>query len=519
MTALIRALTGTLACASFVSAAEPTFNADIAPLIHNNCTSCHRPQQSGPFPLITFRDVKKRSGTIEEVLLDRYMPPWKPVNEDVHFANDRRLSEAEIKLFSAWVEAGCPEGDPAKESEVPEFPSGWYLGEPDLVVTMKGSYEVPADGPDIYRSFVFPVDLPDDKWVKAVELRPKAKSSMHHALFFIDRKKNARAMDGKDGKAGLKGMGFLRGQFERGSDPASSAFNGSGGLGGHVPGATPAKLPGDLAMFLPAGSDVVMQTHFHPSGKKEVEQAELALHFTDKEPEKRLVPIQIPPVFGRTMGIDVPPGEKDYLVEDHFRLPVPVEGVLVGGHAHYICKEMKMTATLPEGKAIVLLEIDDWDLDWQDRYHFEKPIDLPAGTVLSTRLVYDNSAANPENPFDPPRRIKWGRESTDEMGSVTLTVVPKEKEDAGKLNEAIRRHLRESGKEAVKRTFRERGETLKVTHYDANKDGRIQAKEIPSRSRRAILQRFDKDGNEVIEAAELPPLRQFLMQLRGEGES
>lgn len=510
-----RSFVATIVCSASLGAAEPTFNADIAPIIHENCSSCHRPQQSGPFPLLSYRDVKRRSATIEEVLIDRYMPPWKPVNEGVHFANDRRLSESEIELFTRWVEADCPEGDPEKPPEMPTFPSGWYLGEPDLVVTMNGRFEVPADGPDIYRSFVFPLDLPEDKWVKAVELRPTAKSSVHHALFFIDRKKNARAMDGRDGKAGLAGMGFLRGQSERGTDPAGSAFNGAGGLGGHVPGATPAKLPGDLAMFLPAGSDVVMQTHFHPSGKKEVEQAELALYFTDQEPEKRLVPIQIPPAFGRTMGIDVPAGEKNYLIEDHFRLPVPVEGVVVGGHAHYICKEMKMTATLPDGKSLVLLEIDDWDLDWQDRYQFEKPVDLPAGTVLSTRLVYDNSATNPENPFDPPRRIKWGRESTDEMGSVTLTVVPKEKSDAGKLHEAIKRHLRDSGRAAVERTLRDRRETLNVTHYDTNKDGKIQAQEIPTRSRQTILQRFDKDGNKIIEAEELPPLRKFLMRLRG----
>ena len=493
----------------------PTFNKDIAPIIHENCTGCHRPGQSGPFSLITYRDVKRRSGTIEEVVTDRYMPPWKPVNGEVHYANDRRLSKAEIELLTAWVEADCPEGDPEEAPVPPKYPSDWYLGPPDMVVTMNGRYEVPADGPDIYRSFVFPLDLPEDKWVKAVELRPKAKSSVHHALFFIDGNKNARRMDGRDGKAGLKGMGFLRGQVERGTDPAASAFSGAGGLGGHVPGATPARLPGDLAMFLPAGSDVVMQTHFHPSGKKEVEQAELALYFADAPPEKELVPIQIPPAFGRTMGIDVPPGEKEYVVEDSLTLPVPVEGVLVGGHAHYICSKMRMTAALPDGKTLVLLDIDDWDLDWQDRYHFQKPIDLPAGTVLSTRLVYDNSATNPENPFDPPQRIKWGRESTDEMGSITLTVVPKNGDDAPKLEDAISEHLRESGRKAVRRAIGDRMPKVDVFSYDTNNDGKIQKGEIPLRSRKWVLRGLDKDGNEIIEGDELEQLSEFF---GGKGE-
>jgi hypothetical protein len=126
-------------------AAEVTFNEHIAPLIHQNCTGCHRPDQSGPFSLITYQDVKKRSGTIEDVLQDRYMPPWKPVNRNLHYANDRRLGQEQIDLFSKWVAGGTPEGDPKKQPKVPDYPSGWYLGEPDLVVTMNGQFEVPAE--------------------------------------------------------------------------------------------------------------------------------------------------------------------------------------------------------------------------------------------------------------------------------------------------------------------------------------------------------------------------------------
>ncbi len=492
------------------SMAETTFNDNIAPLIHENCTGCHRPGQSGPFPLITYQDVRKRSGTIEEVLLDRYMPPWKPVNENIHFANDRRLSDEEIELFRAWVKAGTPEGDPKKKPVLPDFPSTWYLGKPDLVLTMKGSFEVPAEGRDIYRSFLFPLQLPEDRWVKAVELRPKAKSSVHHALFFIDSSGEARKDDGKDGQAGFRGMSFLRGQFTAGGDPVAGAFGGASGLGGHVPGATPAKLPGDLAMFLPKGSDIVMQTHFHPSGKKETEQAELALYFTDKAPDKNLVPIQLPPIFGRTARIDIPAGEKNYLVEDRMTLPVPVEAVLVGGHAHYICRTMTMTATLPDGKVMTLLDIQDWDLDWQDRYQFEKPISLPAGTVLKSKITYDNSAGNPENPFSPPRRIKWGQESTDEMGSITLTVIPKNKEDAPALTNAQRTHLVQS----VARRVMPEKEKMEVQSYDSNGDGLVQENEVPARFRRQIIGRYDKNGDKALDQEEQAELQKGLNALR-----
>lgn len=487
--------------------AEVTFHRDIAPLVHENCTGCHRPGQSGPFSLITYRDVRKRSKTIEEVLLARYMPPWKPVNTDVRYAHDRRLSQQEIDLVSAWVQAGCPEGDPQEGVTPPSFPSGWYLGEPDLVVTMNGRFEVPAEGRDIYRSFVFPLQLPEDKWVKAVELRPQARSTVHHALFFIDTTGQARRDDGRDGQPGFSGMDFLRGQVRAGEDPSAAAFNGARGLGGHVPGAVPARLPGDLAMFLPKGSDIVMQTHFHPTGKKETEQAELALYFTDQPPAKPLVPIQIPPFFGRTMGIDIPAGESDYVVEDEFNLPVPVEAVVVGGHAHYLCRTMTMTATLPGGTVITLLDIQDWDLDWQDRYQFADPLDLPAGTVLKSRLVYDNSRSNPENPFDPPRRIKWGRESTDEMGSITLTVVPKDKAHTQALATAQRRQLLQQNDRKAPPV---RKDSLTVTSYDSNQDGIIQPDEVPESSRQRIFDRFDRNDDDLLDKDEQSALQRYL---------
>lgn len=493
--------------------AEVTFNEHIAPLVHQKCTSCHRPEQSGPFSLITYRDVKKKSRTIEEVLLDRYMPPWKPTNTNVHFANDRRLSDKEIALFSKWVEGGAPEGDPEKKPTPPKYPSGWYLGEPDMVVTMNGKFEVPAEGRDIYRSFVFHLQLPEDKWVKAVELRPKAKSSVHHALFFIDSSGEARKRDGRDGKAGMSGMGFQP-RPAAGGGFNSAAFDGSSGLGGHVPGATPAKLPGDLAMFLPKGSDVVMQTHFHPSGKREVEQAELALYFADKAPKNNLVALQVPPVFGATKQINIPAGEKNYVVEDSFTLPVDVEAVLVGGHAHYICSKMKMVGTLPDGKKITFLDIQDWDLDWQDSYQFKKPISLPAGTVLKTTIVYDNSADNAENPFDPPQRIKWGPESDDEMGSITLTVVPGSKEDGQKIADAQSAQLVRGVAEAVpgarEAIERARKTLLNVKYYDRDKDGLVQFEEVPQRMRKEVFERFDKNKDKVLDKEEQPEVQKWL---------
>ena len=491
------------------------FATHIAPIIHQKCTICHREGQPGPFPLLTFEDVRDRAATIQAVIHDQYMPPWKLVNEGVEYANDRRLTKLEQQLLDDWIDGGTLSGD-LQTVKTPEFPSGWSLGKPDMVIRMNGRFEVPASGRDIYRSFVFPAALPEDKWVKAIELRPTARGAVHHALFFIDTSGEARQQDGRDGKAGIAGMSFLR------SSGQGRSGGGVRGLGGYVPGSMPNRLPGDLAMLLPKDGDIVMQTHFHPSGKREYEQAELALYFADKPPSRQLVPIQLPPVFGRLAGIDVPPGQKDFEISKSFTLPIDVEAIGVGGHAHYICREMEMKATLPDGEVIELLKIDDWDLDWQDQYQFRQPINLPAGTRLDARLMYDNSSDNPENPNSPPKRITWGRESTDEMGSVTLRVVPAKNGETAQLVRATRSLLLDSAQTGdVQRPGQLRsrlsdrfGNGRLVKSLDKNSDGKLQKSEVPERSRDRIFRFADRDQDGVLDEKEIQSVLQFLQKAK-----
>lgn len=493
-----------LLTAPFLASANPpeevTYHRDIAPIIHANCTSCHRAGESAPFPLSSYEEVSRKARTIRRVVDDRYMPPWRANPETTHYLGTRILTDAQISLIGTWVDMGKPEGDPAEAPPAPVFPKGWQLGEPDLVLTMAEGYPVPAEGPDIYRNFVLPIGLDEDKWVKAVELRPSARSVLHHSLFFLDGTGTARELDGKDGKPGFNGMGFRK----------------SGSLGTYVPGATPRKLPGDFALSLPRGADLVLSTHFHPSGKPELEQTTVGIYFADGPPSRKLEEVQVPPAFGRTAGIDIPAGESNYVVEDTHTLTVDAEAVSVFGHAHYICETMKMTATLPDGTEKILLDIPDWDLDWQDTYFFAEPVILPAGTVLKSVITYDNSEANPDNPFSPPRRIKWGRESTDEMGSITLVGAALDEDDA-------RRFSRGNPGERAK-LFATLGRELRngrvlerlpgvVKSLDTNGDGSLQRAELPERMRNALLLRLDEDGNGALDPAEIEQLRAWLEAL------
>ena len=495
-----------------------TFNKDIAPIIYDKCTSCHRPGQTGPFSLVTYKDIAKRAKTIDAVIDSGYMPPWKPVNHEIEFTNDRRLSKDQKQKLKDWIAAGKPkgEGDPPAP---PKFSDGWTLGKPDVVVEMRDGFEVPATGKDVYRSFVFPLALKEDKWVKAIEYRPTATSAVHHAIFFSDPTGNARKMDGSDGKACIEGMGFLA----LGGDAAQTANSGRGGffrnfrggltqqgasrsnaaiagLGGYVPGSTPSRLPGDLALPLPAGSDIVMQTHFHPSGKAETEKGKLAIYFGDKEPSQKIVDIQVPALFSLGKGLKVPAGEAHYKIQESYTLPTDIKLISVGAHAHYICRAVTMTAKLPDGKKKDLLKIDDWDLDWQDRYYFKKPIVLPAGTEISTELVYDNSANNPENPNSPPKEIRWGRQSGDEMGSASLQVIAAEESDRPQLESSIRRYVVQS---LTQGNFVDL-----LMQLDTNRDGGLQRDEAPP----AMLRRFDmldRNGDGKVVPKELRILERF----------
>ncbi|MFO0942677.1 MAG: cytochrome c [Pirellulales bacterium] len=494
-----------------------TFANRIAPIIFKNCSSCHHTGQAGPFELISYQDVSRHAETIRVAVTDNYMPPWKPVSTGIEFANHRQLSDEDKKILIEWIDSGCPEGSPNDLPSPPKFHDGWRLGKPDLVVKMEKPFTVPASGKDLYRSFVLPVNLPEDRWIKAIELRPSARNVVHHALFFIADSSSLLGRQERDGQPGFRGMNFMRGTefLSNGPDRLTR------GLGGYVPGAVPNMLPGDLARLLPKGSDIIMQTHFHPSGKVEVEQAELAIYFSDTKPSHMLVPLQMPPLFGVGAGIDVPAGETNYQIRDAITLPVDVQAIEIGGHAHYICKNLKLDATLPDGKQLTLLQIDDWDLDWQDQYLFKQPIDLPKGTKLTSVISYDNSKNNPENPFSPPQRIAWGRESTDEMGSVTLLLTAKEENDRGQLEQLVSVRNRQAIQARVKQQTSGLsalgGGRLEqvglIRLLDRNSDSKLQANEIPERFRERLLEFLDSNGDDVLDESEIRAGRTAMQRL------
>ena len=415
------------------SAAAPqvTFNRDIAPIIFHSCSSCHRPGEAAPFSLLTYSDVKKHARQIAEVTRARSMPPWLPQPQELKFADEARMTDTEIRRIADWVEQGAVEGDAKDLPPEPKFVEGWRLGKPDLILTASKPFTLPPSGTDTYWNFIFPVPIDRTRWVKAVEIRPGDKRYVHHANILVDRAEESRRRESEPG-AGFGGMEI---RIE------SQVFDPDSHLLFWKPGTIPSAEPDGMALRLDKGTDLILNTHLQPSGKPEVIQPSIGLYFTDKPATKFPMLLQLE----NDAKLDIPAGEKNFVVTDDFTLPVDVDLLGIYPHAHYLGKDIEATATLPDGTKKNLIHIPQWNLNWQAVYRYAERVILPKGTTVSLRYTYDNSDENLMNPNHPPIRVKGGNRSTDEMCHLWLQVLPVNFDPAKgdprmELQEALARH-------------------------------------------------------------------------------
>lgn len=384
-----------------------TFSKDIAPLIHRHCAECHRPDAPGPFSLLTFSDVHKRARQIADVTRRRAMPPWLPEPGLVEYVNQRGLRPEELGLLQQWVADGAVEGNPADLPAPPSWPGGWRLGTPDLILQMPAPYRLAPDGPDIYRNFVIPTGLTNAQFVRAVAFQPGGRG-VHHVRVLLDDSGQCRKLDADEPGPGFGGWmppaRFPPGHFVT-----------------WTPGKSPTVAGNGLAWRLDAGADVVLQMHLQRSGKEELIQPLVGFYFTNAPPTRTAFALGL-----SSRLLDIPAGVPAYSVRREFQLPAEVEVLRVMPHAHYLAKRLAAFALLPDGTRRELLRINDWDFNWQDEYRLASPLTLPAGTFVRMEFIYDNSATNPRNPNQPPKPVRYGPQSTDEMAEFWLQVVPRD---------------------------------------------------------------------------------------------
>lgn len=392
-----------------------TFTKDMAPILFKNCSWCHRPSQSAPFNLLSFADAKKRAKEIAEVTGRRYMPPWLPEHGDIEFADERRLNAEELGIIQQWVADGAIEGNSTDLPPLPKWAEGWQLGQPDLVLKMPFAYTLPAVGKDVYRNFVFPIPASSARYVKGVEFQPGNPKVVHHAFINVDETGQSRRLAERQNPPGFDGM-----------ELPDSAIMPGGQLLGWQPGKVPYFVEDGLAWTLKPKSDLVLQMHMNPSGKPELVQPTIGFYFTDRAPTN--IPFRIKLA---NFEIDIPPGVTECPVEQSYVLPVDVSLLRVSAHAHYLGKKLQGFAVLPDGKQHNLISIPDWDFFWQGDYKYAKPVELPKGTKLVMHYTYDNSTNNVRNPNHPPKQVRYGLQTTDEMAELffqALTRTPEDRE-------------------------------------------------------------------------------------------
>lgn len=459
---------------------SPTFNKHVAAIIWQNCVKCHRPGEVAPFSLTSYAEVAKRAELIAEVVGRHAMPPWKPVAGLREFSNGRRLTDAEIATIKKWAKSGAVEGAASDLPPLPKFTAGWQLGEPDVIVEMPEAAQIPADGRDVYLNVLLPLKVPTGKYIRAVEFHPGNKRVVHHAVLFYDTTGKSRERDEAE-----KGIGF------RAGTPPGKLLPGT--LPIWTPGRNPLPLADGFAMAWPENADLVLNLHLHPSGKPETERSTVGVYFTDKPPTRRFVDIMM-----IDRKIDIAPGEKNFKTHDERMVPVDLELHSIFPHMHIIGKQMTLAAEYPDGRKETLFKIDDWDFNWQDAYEFAKPVLLPKGTKLTLDGVHDNSADNPQNPSNPPKRVRWGEQTFDEMSLAFLNLVPVQ-EGALPNGDVAMGGMRGTGSGAAKL-----GASIRAVSdlIAGKKPAAAQPVDYTERARRT-MKRVDTDGNGRLSLAEI----------------
>lgn len=368
---------------------EVTYAKQVSRILQKNCQECHRPDEIGPFSLLSYKDAKAWADTIHEVVLEQRMPPWYADPRHGKFSNDRRLSQEETDTLLAWVEQGCPKGDDKDLPPPLKFPEGWKIGKPDAVFQMPEEFKVPATGVLPYKRFTVDPGLKEDVWVQSAECRPGNRAVVHHVLVYI-QVPNKPIYD-QDGTAST--------------------------LVGWAPGDMPALYPPGTAKRIPAGSKFVFEVHYTPNGTEQTDRTSAGIIFAKKPPERAAETNIL-----ANMGLVIPPnaanqkGELTYTFKDDALL------LSFMPHMHLRGISAKYVATYPDGRTETLLSVPDYDFNWQSIYRFAEPLKIPRGTKLTWIAHWDNSADNPRNP-DATKEVRWGLQTWDEMQNGWMEVV------------------------------------------------------------------------------------------------
>ena len=392
---------------------EVTFYKDVLPVLQQNCQSCHRPGEAAPMPFLTYEQTRPWAKAVKEATATKRMPPWHADPAYGHFRNDRSLSEKDLATLVAWADTGAKPGNKKDAPKEIVWSEGWNIPKPDYVIAMPEAFEVPEKGVVDYVRFVLPTNLTEDKWVKAVEVRPGNRAVVHHVIAYI-RPKGGKWLAGAEA-----------------GKPIFKVKNSDGGerewLVGYAPGMPSPSLEKDQGILMPAGSDIVLEMHYTPNGKPAKDLTRVGVLFASEVPKQRVLATAVV-----NSKFTIPAGAANHPVEGKFTIHSPMLLTSLTPHMHLRGKAFQFRAVYPTGEKETLLNVPKYDFNWQITYFFKDPKVLQAGTVIEATGWYDNSPNNPHNP-DPSVDVKWGDQSFEEMLFGAFTVAFDASADPKKL--------------------------------------------------------------------------------------
>jgi hypothetical protein len=377
----VLALLVTLPYAAAAADAPPTFSKDVAPILYKSCVECHRPTMFAPMSLVTYESARPYAQAIKRRVVARQMPPWNADPAIGHFKNDPSLTAQEIDTISRWADAGAPKGNDRDLPSVPQFADGWTIGKPDAVFAMAEPFLIPANGAVEYQYIRIPVNLPEDRWIQAIEIKPGARAQVHHVIAF--------------------------------TQPAGQPIRQGAVLASNIGGVTPNKpgvvfAPG-VARLLRAHTDVILQMHYTTNGTEASDLTQVGIIFAKEPPQKSAT-------GGIALNLQfvIPPNDGNHEVRATTTLMRDTVLTSMTPHMHVRGKDMTYIVHYADGRDETLLSVPHFDFNWQITYELAEPKMLPKGTRIEVTAHFDNSTNNKFNP-DPTHEVRWGDQTWEEM--------------------------------------------------------------------------------------------------------
>ncbi|MGZ3884941.1 MAG: monooxygenase [Bacteroidia bacterium] len=418
--------------------ADPTWSADIAPIIYKNCTSCHRPGAAGTFNLLTYHDAVLAANRIRFATQSRFMPPWPADNDYTHFAGEKVLSDAEITLIKNWTDHGSPRGDSTQETKAPVFYAGSFFGKPDLVIKLQKPVHIKGNGTDTFLMLKYPYRLDKDTFVQYVEFVPVQRKLVHHVnghLLSYDPKRLFNYFEGdnalpdalSDHKTAYQKMNIAYGDHLQPDLPPLTP-----NVVYYLPGYFPPVYNEDIGGFRLKKNGIffLKNIHYGPSNADVTDSSYINVFFRKGPPKRPVAETQM-----GTFGISaiepklvIPPNEvKTFHTEATLQNDISV--LSVNPHMHLLGKTFWAFALGPDKDTIPLIRINKWDFRWQYYYSYLHPVKIPKGSTIHVYGTFDNTDKNPFNPFHPPRQIEQGEgnesmRTTEEMFQFIFTYMP-----------------------------------------------------------------------------------------------